>query len=87
MFEHTKDFVFRDGYEGRDSYINALPEYDITCEKIKGTILKLNVPEDKWNTDEEGNKYLAVNYIQDGSYIVKRVNHERVVYDEFISQD
>lgn len=82
----TDDRVFGDFCDRRVS-LTYVPESDITCVKIKGTVLKLTVPEDKWSIDEEGNKYLAVNYIQDDSYVVRRVNHKSVVYDEFISQD
>ena len=83
--DFTDDYVF--DASGRRRNLWCVPESDVTCVKIKGTVLKLTVPEDKWSIDEEGNKYLAVNYIQDDSYVVKRVNHERVVYEEFISQD
>lgn len=56
-FTHT--VVFFDGYEGRIQMTNAAKD-DFVCEKIKGTILKLNIPDDKWLVDENGSRYLNI---------------------------
>ena len=76
-FDTTNDFVFRDGYEGREQVILALTEYDITCEKIKGTILQLTIPDEKWSVDRVGEKYLKI----DG---YKRITQYTVTIESFV---
>lgn len=55
--EMTEDFSFSTSI-GRDEPFHLDLNYDVTCEKIKGTIIVLNVPNEKWNINEEGLKYL-----------------------------
>ena len=58
VWDGSMDIVFRDGYEGRETVMTKSSIFDISCEKIKGTILKLTIPNEKWNIDEDGEKYL-----------------------------
>ena len=60
VWDGSMDIVFRDGYEGRATVMNKSTIFDITCEKIKGTILKLTIPNEKWNIDEDGEIYLKL---------------------------
>jgi len=56
----TEDFIFA-GSVGRAWGISGIDmEQEYVCEKIKGKICKVSVPEDKWNIDEYGNKYFCV---------------------------
>lgn len=60
VWDSSMDIVFRDGYEGRETVMIKSTIFDISCEKIKGTILKLTIPNEKWNIDDDGEKYLKL---------------------------
>lgn len=72
--EETEDFVFY----GRKIGISVDMEYEIICEKVKGTILKLTVPAEKWSTDEEGQKVL---YIQESEYTYRTLDDDIACFD------
>lgn len=61
-YEMTHDYSFYDGpiYEGRRWDLLAIFEYGVSCEKIKGTILKTNIPDERWNINEDGSKSIDV---------------------------
>ena len=78
--EFTYDVVFFDNLidlEGRKLILPANPTRNITCEKVKGTVLKLTLPDDKWNIDEDGNKYLILKGFG-------KIDDLNVIYDTFI---
>lgn len=69
LYKSTRDIVFAEDMafvEGYKSLLRGmlLPSnmvgVDVTCEKIKGTILKLSIPEERWVVDEDGAKYIEV---------------------------
>ncbi len=78
--EVTEDFVFAQSVS-RYCHISPAKDSDIICEKVKGTILKLTVPAEKWNTDEEGDKFLSFQ-VSKGNY--QRIYDYDVVFDYFI---
>lgn len=58
----TRDIVFTNDAlweDRRIRYICSLDDGPI-LEKAKGTILKITVPDEKWNTNEYGYKYLII---------------------------
>ncbi len=71
-----EDIVFRDNMNyGEDiavrgSILHPNLTGDVILEKIKGTVFRLSIPEEKWNVDESGNKLI----------IVKGDNHEYSIY-------
>ncbi len=78
--KRTTDIVFNKS----DSRFRTLYCYsgNVTCEKIKGTILRLSIPEGKWAVDDEGRKYIKINgynrYVYYNSYTV--------IYDLFVTE-
>ena len=86
--EWTDDFVFKDTMlYGEDMSIRGRMLHpskasDVTCEKIKGSILKLSVPEEKWAVDDEGRKYIELKdseYPRTIYYSYKIINYESFV--------
>lgn len=78
--EHTEDFVFASTV-GEKMGISIDMEQEIICEKVKGTILKLTVPAEKWNTDKNGDKYFC---IQDSKGIERHITKDTVSFDDFV---
>lgn len=76
----TEDFVFRD----RRYSIWLNMEYEIICEKIKGTILRLTIPNEKWNVDEDGEKYLRLDVYSLIDDFSKIDNKSTAIYESFI---
>lgn len=86
--EWTDDIVFEDtmiygedmSKRGRSLHPDLVG--DVTCEKIKGTILKLSIPDEKWAVDDEGRKYIEVKdsgYSTMVYYCYKTINYNSFV--------
>ncbi|MBE6747325.1 MAG: hypothetical protein E7558_07755 [Ruminococcaceae bacterium] len=81
LIEMTQDIVFRDNMNYgeeiavRGSILHPNLTGDVILEKIKGTVLRLSIPEEKWNVDESGNKLI----------IVKGDNREYSIYYNVIT--
>lgn len=90
LYEWTDDIVFENYYgEGCKSsekgrlLHSGMVGTDVTCEKIKGTILKLSIPEEKWAVDEDGAKYIKIIGNEEPVYY----NCSRTItYDSFVGE-
>ena len=88
--EWTDDIVFENGMPFaeedkslRGTSLHSSKVGDVTCEKIKGTILKLSIPEERWVVDEEGRKYIEVNGYDRPVYYN---NGWTITYDSFVGE-
>ncbi len=79
--KRVADAVFNH-YEGSRLYplSGANTEREIICEKVKGTIYKIKVPEEKWNTHENGDKYLLIEGF-DSKLFSFDASHEALNYE------
>lgn len=90
LHEWTDDIVFENGMpigeedkSLRGTSLHSNKVSDVTCEKIKGTILKLSIPEERWVVDEEGRKYIEVNGYDRPVYYN---NGWTITYDSFVGE-
>ncbi len=87
----TDDIVFKDSMVyGEDMYkrgsmLHPNKSGDVTCEKIKGTILRLSLPEEKWAVDDEGRKYIEVKGEERTTIVY--YNYRTINYDAFASEN